>query len=372
VELRHLRYFEAVARHRHFTRAADELHVAQSALSHQVRRLEQELGIELLDRTTRSVEPTQAGVLVAARARVILAEAQALREEVDELRGLVRGRVTIGALLFGGELDIPALLASFTSTFPQVEVGLREGTAQRMIDGLADGTIDLAFVLEPEPREAFERLPLSSEELAVVTSPSHALAGHSPIPIAALAGERLIGYERGSSVRDVVDAEFERAGVRPLVALEGNDLALLRSLVAQGIGLAILPRSFAELPGPPVALRPLSPALRMTVALWWRRGRHLSPAARAFVEFAGARGICAGPPRVALHYKELKEGRGEMGDRTQRVKGKLEETKGKVKREAGIESGRPGTELRGAGEEIKGKAKNAAGKARSAVKKATR
>jgi LysR family transcriptional regulator, transcription activator of glutamate synthase operon len=290
MELRHLRYFEAVARHRHFTRAADELHVAQSALSHQVRRLEDELGIELLHRTTRSVEPTEAGTLVAARARTILAEAQALREEVDELRGLVRGRVTIGALLFGGELDIPALLASFTSTFPQVDVGLREGTAQRMIDGLEDGSIDLAFVLEAGVREEFDRVALSSEELAVVMSPGHPLAATTPMRISALADQRLIGFEHGSSVRELVDAAFKRAGIEPRIALEGNDLALVRSLVAQGIGIAILPRTFAELPGPPVALRPLSPALKMVVALWWRRGRHLSPAARAFVDFARARG----------------------------------------------------------------------------------
>src|SRR5581483_6516252 len=113
MELRRLRYFEAVARHRHFTRAAEELHVAQSALSHQVRALEQELGVGLLNRTTRSVEPTEAGRLVAARARAIMAETDALVQEVGELRGLARGRVTIGALLFGGRLDIPALLADF-------------------------------------------------------------------------------------------------------------------------------------------------------------------------------------------------------------------------------------------------------------------
>jgi LysR family transcriptional activator of glutamate synthase operon len=289
MDLRQLRYLEAVVRHRHFTRAADELHVAQSALSHQVRRLEQELGIELLDRTTRRVEPTQAGEMVAARARVILDGATALREEVDELRGLARGRVTIGALLFGGELDIPALLAEFTSAHPDVEVGLREGTVQRMVDGLLDGTIDLAFILEAERPDAFERIELSSEELAVVMSPGHPLAGDGPITVRALAGERLIGFEHGSSVRQLVDAAFARAGVEPTISLEGNDLALVRSLVARGIGLAILPRTFAELPGPPVALRPLSPPLEMAVALWWRRGRHLSPAARAFVDFARER-----------------------------------------------------------------------------------
>jgi LysR family transcriptional activator of glutamate synthase operon len=307
MDLRQLAYFEAVARHRHFSRAADELHVAQSALSHQVRRLEQQLGIDLLHRTTRSVEVTQAGELVAARARTMLAESRALREEVDELRGLARGRVTIGALLFGGELDIPALLSSFTATYPDVEVGLREGTVQRMVDGLQDGSIDLAFVLEPAPSDEFDRLALSSEELAVVMSPGHQLAADSgPLRVGALADERMIGFERGSSVKLLVDAEFERAGIAPRIALEGNDLALVRSLVAEGIGLAILPRTFAEFPGPPIALRPLSPPLRMTVALWWRRGRHLSPAARAFVRFARDR---ATPPAPQPRFPSSRRSR---------------------------------------------------------------
>jgi len=300
MELRQLRYLEAVVRHRHFTRAADELHVAQSALSHQIARLERELGVELLQRTTRSVEPTEAGLLVAARARTIDAETGALRADLDELRGLLRGRVTIGALLFGGALNIPALLASFTSAYPEIDVGLREGTVQRMVDGLRDGSIDLAFVLEHKPRDEFERLPLSSEELAVVISPDHPLSNRRRIRMQVLAGERLIGFEHGSSVRRVVDDAFERAGAVPRIALEGNDLALVRSLVAEGIGIAIMPRTFAELPGPPVALRPLTPALRLTVALWWRRGRHLSPAARAFVEFAGATQPAPRPPRRPL------------------------------------------------------------------------
>jgi DNA-binding transcriptional LysR family regulator len=290
MEIRQLRYFEAVARHRHFTRAAEELHLAQSALSHQVRGLERELGVELLRRTTRSVQPTEAGELVAARARTILAEADALRGDVDELRGLVRGRVAIGALLFGGELDIPAILANFTAAFSHVDVGLREGTAQRMIDMLRDGSLDVAFALEDEPPEGLERVVLSSEELAVVMSPEHRLAaaGRRPLRPAALAGEPLIAFQRGSSVRGLVDDALARAGVEPQIALEGNDLALVRSLVARGIGLAILPRSFAETPGPRIAIRPLSPPLRLAVVLWWRSGRSLSPAARTFIDFVQA------------------------------------------------------------------------------------
>jgi DNA-binding transcriptional LysR family regulator len=288
MEIRQLRYFEAVARHRHFTRAADELQIAQSALSHQVRRLERELGVELLRRTTRSVAPTEAGELVAARARSVIAETDALRGEIDELRGLVRGHVSVGALLFGGELDIPATLARFIEAFPQVELGLGEGTAQRMIDMLGDGSLDVAFALEAQRPDGLDGLHLSREQLVLATSPAHALAGDGPVPVRALAGRPLISFERGSSTRRVVDAAFAEAGIEPRIALEGNDLALVRGLVAQGIGSAILPRSFAELPGPEIRTRPLSPPLGLDVVLWWRGARRLSPAARAFVDFVAA------------------------------------------------------------------------------------
>jgi DNA-binding transcriptional LysR family regulator len=166
--------------------------------------------MELLRRTTRSVAPTEAGELVAARARAVLAETDALRGDIDELRGLTRGHVNIGAMLFGGELDIPAVIARFTSSFPDVEVGLREGTAQRMLEMLSDGSLDVAFALEVRPPDDVQRLELSSEELAVATSTDHTLAGSEPLPVRSLAGTRLIAFQRGSSTREVVDAALAR------------------------------------------------------------------------------------------------------------------------------------------------------------------
>jgi LysR family transcriptional activator of glutamate synthase operon len=136
---------EAVARHRHFTRAAEELHIAQSALSHQIRRLERELGTALFERTSRRVRTTEAGEAVAARARRVLAEVDGARDEVDELRGVLRGRIWIGALLPAGELDVPGLLARFSQEHPGVEVGLREGIAADMLRFLAAGELDAAF-----------------------------------------------------------------------------------------------------------------------------------------------------------------------------------------------------------------------------------
>jgi DNA-binding transcriptional LysR family regulator len=289
MELRQLRYLEAVVRHRHFTRAGEELHVAQSALSQQVRGLERELGIQLLQRTTRSVELTEAGALVAVHARAVLAEVAALQAEVDALKGLVRGSITVGALLFGGELDIPALLAEFGEAHPGIEIGLREGSVARVSAGLRDGSVDLMFALEREPSSEFSRIALSREQLVAVFAPSHPLAGSEPLELAALSGQRLIAFGPGSSVRALLDERFARAGARPVIALENNDLALLRALVARGVGAAIMPASFAGLPGQPLSVRPLSPPIAMTVALWWRGDRELSPAARAFREFVVAR-----------------------------------------------------------------------------------
>jgi DNA-binding transcriptional LysR family regulator len=273
-------------RHRHFTRAADELHVAQSAVSYHVKALEQELGIALLQRTTRSVGATEAGELVAARARAVITETEALRAEIDELRGLIRGHVSLGAMLFGGELDIPATVAAFSARFPGVEIELREGTAQRMLGMLRDGSLDITFALEAHIPSEIERVQLSSEELALAMSPGHRLAGTGPVPLEELRTEPLIAFGRGASTRRRVDQALAEAGVHPRIALEANDLALVRSLVARGLGLAILPRSFLERPGEQISLSSLAPQLHLAVVLWWQAGRRLSPAARAFVDFA--------------------------------------------------------------------------------------
>src|SRR4051795_8504078 len=174
MELRQLRYVEAVPRPRHFTRASEELHVAQSALSHQIRRLEAELGSELFERTSRSVVPTEAGQAVAARARRILAEVDGVRGEVDELRGLVRGRVSIGALLPAGPLDVPDLLARFAEAFPGIEVHLREGTAGDMLRYLDADEVDAAFTLQPELPDELEAERMGEEELVAAFPPGSA------------------------------------------------------------------------------------------------------------------------------------------------------------------------------------------------------
>src|ERR671923_1087852 len=150
MEIQQLRYVEAVARHRHFTRAAEELHIAQSALSHQIRRLEAELGTELFSRNSRSVSVTEAGEAVATRARGVLDQVDGLRHEVDELRGLVRGEIRVGTTLPMGEIDVPGVLVRFSEAYPGIAVELQEGTAGDMLGHLAANRIDASFCLLPE------------------------------------------------------------------------------------------------------------------------------------------------------------------------------------------------------------------------------
>jgi LysR family transcriptional regulator, transcription activator of glutamate synthase operon len=286
VELRQLRYVEAVARHRHFTRAAEELHVAQSALSHQIRRLEEELGADLFERTSRTVTVTEAGEAVAGRARGILAQVDGVRDEVDELRGLVRGRVSVGATLPAGEIDVPLLLVRFSEAFSGIEVDLYEGTAGDMRGYLEEDRVDAAFsLLAEELPPEFEVETLSEEEV-VAAFPVGAGPDRDRIGAAELGRHSLITPRSGSAIRRALDDFFARAGQPLRISLESGDPFLLRCLVSTGFGAAVLPASLTRREGPPIDVRGLRPAVRLPATLIWRKRRHQPPAASAFIDFA--------------------------------------------------------------------------------------
>jgi LysR family transcriptional activator of glutamate synthase operon len=222
---------------------------------------------------------------MAARARRVLAEVDAAREEVDELRGVLRGRIWIGALLPAGGLDVPGLLARFSRAHPGVEVGLREGIAADMLRFLSARELDAAFCLlagDPPSEFAVERL--SNEEVVAAFAPDRA----PPAPrvtVADLAQHAIVGLRRGSAISAVLEQRFADAGEPLRLALESGDPFLLRSLAAEGFATALLPGSLTGLEGPAVEVRSLNPPVHLPVALVSRRERNSSPAARTFIEF---------------------------------------------------------------------------------------
>jgi LysR family transcriptional regulator, transcription activator of glutamate synthase operon len=283
MDLRQLRYLDAVARARSFTAAALDLHVAQSALSQQVAKLERELGVELLRRTTRRVEVTEAGELVLARGRRALAEAEAIRADLDAMRGLVRGRLRIGGVPPVSGLHPAALIAEFGRRHPGIDITIREEVADTLLGELQQGSLDLVLALV-DPADVAAGLTgrkLLDEELVLITAPDHPLARRKRVPHAALTDEPLVAYGTGSALR----LELERLVPEPRVIAEANELATLRELVALGLGVTLMPAAVvAGTPPETLAVRPLSPRVRVPVSMLWRAHEAPTPAAHAFRE----------------------------------------------------------------------------------------
>jgi DNA-binding transcriptional LysR family regulator len=283
MELRHLRSLVMVADEAHFTRAARRLQIAQPALSQQIRRLEADVGLALVERTTRSVRLTQAGQVLVEHARRVLSELETAGAELDELRGVRAGRLAVGASQTMLSLDLSALLAAFHRRFPAVELAVEEDISLALAGALNRDELDVGFLtLEAEGLESH---PVATERLVCIVPADHRIAALPAVDLRALEHERFIVFRRGATIRQSIDKASQASGFSPAVLFETNNTSRMTSLVAQGLGIAVLPESDAARTGAGVAVVPLStPGLRHTIYLSWRAQRRHSPAARAFVD----------------------------------------------------------------------------------------
>jgi len=283
MELRQLRYFEAVARYGGFTRAAERLHVAQSAVSAQIRALESELGVALFDRTTRRVTLTHPGELFLVRARRVLGELDGARGELDDLAAVLSGRVAIGATAVVGPFDLPGALARFHVRYPGVDLLLRSGLVAKLLTLLDGGDVDLVIApIHDDLPAHFAARRIAAEDLLLVLPPEHRLARGGVLDLGELRDERFVCLPADSGLRTLLDDAAAGAGFAPRVQFETTGPADVRALVAAGLGVALLARSAVEPPGPEVAVRPLRNApAHPPIGLIHRRGRPLGAAARA-------------------------------------------------------------------------------------------
>ena len=285
MELRQLEYLITVVDLGTFTRAAQRLHIAQSAVSHHIGALERELGVELLHRSRPAVTPTPAGELFCARARRILAEATSARDEAASLRGHTVGQVTFGATIPAASLDVPEIIARFRLDYPGVRVRLREGTGPELLDMVRDDTIDLAVVsVEPDRLPAgLAGFVVDTDDLRLTGPPGHPFESYEIVPVRELDGVELISFREGAGLRAAADQVLNEAGATPNIIIESNEMPVLLGLVAHGLGLAILPAAFADQSQQATWSRPLDPPVRPSLTLVWRDRRRRSPAAEAFL-----------------------------------------------------------------------------------------
>lgn len=289
MELRHLRTVIAVARHRSFTKAAEELFLAQSAISQQIRGLEEEIGIQVFRRSSRSVELTEEGRVILAHAHRVVAEFDDLQGELEALTGVMRGTVRIGGMYPFGPYDLYGVLAEYRERYPGVAIHMLEDTQDEMLAMLRQDDLDCAFASVDPDRigSEFAGTLLWEEEFVVASALDHPFAAQPHVTFEELVGEDLIAYRDNSALRARFETTIARRGLEPRNAFVCTEMNAVRALASKGLGVAVLPRSAAELGGPPVALRPFRPEpVTWPVALVWRADRRQPPAAKAFLALA--------------------------------------------------------------------------------------
>ncbi|MGQ4516432.1 LysR substrate-binding domain-containing protein [Streptomyces sp. DW26H14] len=280
MEIRQLRHFLAVAEECHFGRAATRLHVAQPALSQQIKQLEGELGIALFNRTTRHVALTEAGRQLADHARTLVGGEERARAHMHELAAGRAGRVSVGFIGTATYDVLPRVALTVRAQLPAVAMDLHgEVLAPRLVEGLLDETYDLVVVREASPRDGVRVTPLRSEPLVAVLPSHHALASRRVMALGDLAGERFVIHpsQARSSMYDRVLAACRRAGFEPSSFVEVSETATLVVFVAAGHGVALVPRSVRSLSLEGVTYVPLEDPETVDLLLVRRTGRN-SPA----------------------------------------------------------------------------------------------
>jgi DNA-binding transcriptional LysR family regulator len=289
MELRHLEHFVAVAEEQNFTRAAQRLHLVQSALSVSVRSLERELGTSLFERTTREVRLTDAGRILLPEARRTLDAAASAQAAVQSAREGLRGTLRLGLMQVVGLVDIGPLIARFHRDRPLVDIRPRAATggSASLVADVRQGILDAAFVgVSNTDHPGLTSTMLSAEPVLLACPPVHPLARRSAVSVSELAGEPLVDFTAGWGTRTMVDQLFATAGVERSVGIEVPDASIHAALVGAGLGLGILPESMIAAAG--LTGVPLRPAMTFGVAFVVPSDRPLSPVAQAFADLVAA------------------------------------------------------------------------------------
>lgn len=288
MELRQLLYFVKVARKQHMTQAAEELRVAQSAVSRQIRLLEEELGVNLFVQKGRNLHLTSVGRLFLSRTERILTDLERAVSEIHEFLDPEAGEIRIGFPHSVVLHLLPAVVAAFRKDHPNVKFKLRQGSYNSLIRDVSKGEIDLAFISPfPENHEHVAGDLLLTEELYAILPPHHILSEYQSIRLEQLKDESFVMFSEEYTLRTIVMEACQRAGFSPRIGFEGEETDTIRGLVAAGMGVSLLPEMALTECGTaqPTKVRVIEPSVTRTVGLIKRTGERLPPVAEVFRRF---------------------------------------------------------------------------------------
>ncbi len=278
MELRHLRYFLAVAEELHFGRAAERLQMAQPPLSQQIRKLEEELGVQLFYRTKRRVQLTDAGQVFLEHAQLTLAQAEQAIKAAQRANHGEFGRLVIGFVGSASYDVLPDILRVYRERFPDVSLVLRELTTIQQVHALLNGRVNIGFIRPPVHDEALEVETILREPFLVALPENHSLASQAEIPLEALSREFFVLFPRhlGPGFYDQIVSLCQQAGFSPDVSQEAIEMQTIVSLVAAGFGVALVPASLQNLQRVGVIYRRIQGATPAAeLAMIWRKNASL-------------------------------------------------------------------------------------------------
>ncbi|MDO7905012.1 LysR family transcriptional regulator [Paenibacillus sp. JX-17] len=294
MEIRQLMYTLQIAAEKNFSRAAEKLHIAQPSLSQQLSKLENELGVRLFQRNTSSVELTHAGESFVAQAQKIVDAVELLRQEMDDISQLRKGRVVVGSMPITGSHLLPHVLPAFRQSYPDIEIALLEDSSMHLEKLTASGQTDLSLLSLPLTETSLTYIPIGEERIDLAVPPNHPLAqrplgtdGIQRVKLSELREEPFVLLKKGQGLRKLTFDLCANAGFEPQVVFESNNIETIQSLVATGMGVTLVPHFIARATRSefvPAYLQLEEPSPSRTLVIAYRSGRYLSKAAEAFID----------------------------------------------------------------------------------------
>lgn len=284
MDIKPLRYFLAIAQHASFTKAAEQLNVAQPAVSMAMKKLEQELGLTLIHRKDRTITLTDEGQRLAHHAEKILQATDDALLEMSELKGLSKGEVRIGIPSMLGSYYFPPILMAFRHQHPNLSLKVVEGGTWQLQKMLESGELDLSVIVAENLPDNLNTYRLLQEEMLVAIAKDHPFSKRKSVTSEAFFDEELVMFKEGYFHRRIVDRLARETNKKPKIGFETNLIPLIKSITRQGFGISTLLSMVIE-PKDELITRSFDPQIWLNLEIAWRKDGYLSQANRAFLDF---------------------------------------------------------------------------------------
>ncbi|MDF2875261.1 MAG: transcriptional regulator, LysR family [Sporomusa sp.] len=288
MDIHHLKYFVEVARQKNFSKAANINHISQSAISKMVKDLEVELGVALLNRNSKSVQLTDAGIIFFEKAQQVVSLFDNLTSEFESEFKLERGKIVIGLPPITEATVFAQLLGEFRNKYPQIDIELYEYGSKKIELAIQEGTLDFGIICSVPDVTVHEFFSLTNDPLNVIINVQHPLSANSELTLSALANESFVIYRDDFSLHDEIISNCKIAGFQPRIIFETSQRDLMVQTVVANLGIAFLASKLcSELDTKAITAIPLvCPQIWHRLSVIWKKGRHLSHAAQLWLSFA--------------------------------------------------------------------------------------